>query len=272
MAGRNATSGVGPRVLQVLEFAGARAPELQALHELAHDVRVVSAADEKLLSQKNQRRRRANAFNSHRMPQRLRRNAKKDKKKPAAADNGGESVRRCRKHERRPHKLVEQRSWEAAADSGRSVLLPTHLWHAKRMKMQEQHGVVVAAHRADKSISAALEVCIALVGVRSVWYCTDSGGRWKGAAQDHRGARHVVLRRAGAVWTPRAASRSAAARFGVYTVYVKCSDAGWELTNVSDIRTPQARISTACASSPARKRAIPCCTMLVSSLEARFAR
>lgn len=169
MAGANSSNNggnaMGPRVLQVLDFAGARAPELQALRELAHDARAVSAADEKLLAQKNQRRRRANAFNSYRMPQRLKQRGRRGRggrQQESEAPGGEDTEKRCRTHERRPHKLLAQRTWATAPEAGKSVLLPTHVWHAKRMKMQDKHGVVVAEKRADKSESAALEVRPAL--------------------------------------------------------------------------------------------------------------
>lgn len=211
--------GMGPRVLQVLEFAQARAPELQALRELAHDPRALSAADEKLLTQKNQRRRRANAFNSFRMPQRLKQRGGGGRRPKSAQDEEeGDQEKRCRTHERRTHKLLAQRSWETAPAIGKAVLLPTHVWHAKRMKMQDRHGVVTAERRADKSVSAALEVLLArgrcsrgreqdahVVTVRLVLV---------GTPQDGGGARRVVLRRPRALWAAASAARSAAARVG----------------------------------------------------------
>ncbi|KAE9347772.1 hypothetical protein PF008_g7665 [Phytophthora fragariae] len=140
-------AGLGPRVLQVLEFANARAPELQALHELSQHASVSCAVDGKLEAQKNQRRRRANAFKSHKMPQRLRSAPKAQPKQPT------DSLR-CRKHERRPHKLLQDRT--NVADCERPLWLPSHLWHAKRMTMSERYGYILAMHRADKSVSAAL--------------------------------------------------------------------------------------------------------------------
>ncbi|POM78407.1 Ribonucleases P/MRP protein subunit [Phytophthora palmivora] len=136
-------AGLGPRVLQVLEFANARAPELQALHELSQKEAVSSASDVKLETQKNQRRRRANAFKSHEMSQRLR-----------ATPKATSKASRCRKHERRPHKLLQDR---CVADSERPRWLSSHLWHAKRMTMRSQYGYILAVHRADKSVSAALQ-------------------------------------------------------------------------------------------------------------------
>ncbi|KUF95246.1 hypothetical protein AM588_10007419 [Phytophthora nicotianae] len=114
-------AGLGPRVLQVLEFANARAPELQALQELSRHDAVHSRTDAKLETQKNQRRRRANAFKSYQMPQRLR-----------ATPKPNQSALRCRKHERRPHKLMQARS---DTDSERPQWLSTHMWHTKRMTM-----------------------------------------------------------------------------------------------------------------------------------------
>ncbi|KAL3663058.1 hypothetical protein V7S43_011999 [Phytophthora oleae] len=137
-------AGLGPRVLQVLEFAGARAPELQALHELAQHEPLSSPIDVKLEEQKNQRRRRANAFKAHKMPQRLR----------ASPSSNKQTTLRCRKHERRPYKLLQSRS---EAMSERARWLPTHVWHAKRMAMSEQYGYSLALHRADKGVAASLQ-------------------------------------------------------------------------------------------------------------------
>ncbi|KAL8002281.1 putative ribonuclease P/MRP protein subunit Pop1 [Plasmopara halstedii] len=137
-------TGLGPRVLQVLQFAHARAPELQALHELSQHDAVSSVTDIKLETQKNQRRRRANAFKSHKMPQRLR----------GTSSNNFRALR-CRKHQRRPHKMLQERL--NITDSERPRWLSTHLWHTKRMVMKEQYGYMLALHRSDKSISAALQ-------------------------------------------------------------------------------------------------------------------
>lgn len=150
-----ATESIGPRVVQVLSFASARAPELQALHELAHHEQVLTPADAKLKLQQRQRRRRAGAFNSYRMPLRLR-----SKKQPAVATDNRSS--RCRKHQRLPHIMLQERSWDngAAVDATKfkAVWLPTHVWHTKRMHMQEKYGMMLAQHRFDKSISAAVKV------------------------------------------------------------------------------------------------------------------
>ncbi|ETL40540.1 hypothetical protein L916_08300 [Phytophthora nicotianae] len=148
---------LGPRVLQVLEFANARAPELQALQELSRHDAVHSRTDAKLETQKNQRRRRANAFKSYQMPQRLR-----------ATPKPNQSALRCRKHERRPHKLLQARS---DTDSERPQWLSTHMWHTKRMTMSEQHGYILALHRADKSVSAALQAVRKTATLHDSSYC-----------------------------------------------------------------------------------------------------
>lgn len=191
---------IGPRIVQVLEFASARAPELQALHEIAHHAQMLTPADAKLDAQRNQRRRRANAFKSHKMPQRLRQKKAKQTQgeelivlstcgaphvmqqheaQPvdgAAKQQNAKS--RARKHERRPHKLLAARSWQQqptqrsddndAENKKNAVWLTTHLWHSKRMKMVEKYGVALAAHRADKSVSASLEVRCAIPCVSSL--------------------------------------------------------------------------------------------------------
>jgi len=140
-------AGLGPRVLQVLEFAHARAPELQALHELSQHEETTNSTDGKLESQKNQRRRRANAFKAHKIPQRLRFTPK----------SGFQGSARCRKHERRSHKLLQERTLIDGSETERARWLASHIWHAKRMVMNERFGYVLAARRADKSVSAALQ-------------------------------------------------------------------------------------------------------------------
>lgn len=189
------------RIVQVLDFASARAPELQALHEVAHHAQMQAPADAKLVSQRNQRRRRANAFKSHRMPQRLRQKRTTEQHEPeelialqtsnnaaaqvtssksdttaSVATGAQEDKQRCRKHERRPHKLTAARSWQAVRTTAAAIdgstststaptaaaWMATHVWHSKRMKMIEKFGAMVPAHRADKSVSASLQVRLAI--------------------------------------------------------------------------------------------------------------
>jgi ribonuclease P/MRP protein subunit POP1 len=177
-------TGIGPRVIQVVDFASSRAPELQALHELSHD-RYFDQDDmqRKVVDQKNQRRRRANAFNSYKMPLKLRlksqnkrqkeqeliqvrgeqvdalsSNQKQREKLETSAHTMEKEKERCRKHRRRPHKLIAERAIGSTFVTDSSRVLRTHIWHAKRMKMEEKWGIVLPKHRADKSVSAALEV------------------------------------------------------------------------------------------------------------------
>lgn len=157
----SSTTTAGPRIVQVLDFASARAPELQALLELSQQPAVQSPADAKLSAQFARRRRRANAFKSHRLPRRLRQQGDTGAEEDPSEKKTREGKPRCRTHARRPHLLAAARSWPTTTcgDGGaeRAVWLPTHVWHSKRMKMVERHGVVLAAHRADKSVSASLE-------------------------------------------------------------------------------------------------------------------
>ncbi|KAI9906110.1 hypothetical protein PsorP6_014251 [Peronosclerospora sorghi] len=144
------TTTTGPRVVQVLEFAQARASELAALHALSQHPAVADRTDRKLETQKNARRRRANAFNSYKLPRRLR-------TKSSSSTSSVPPAPRCRKHRRRPHALLQARTHASGAMSPRSLWLPSHCWHAKRMIMTDQDGYMLAAHRADKSVAAALQ-------------------------------------------------------------------------------------------------------------------
>ena len=218
-------------MIQVLEFAGARAPELQALHEIAHHDQMAGDFDRKLEAQRNQRRRRANAFNSYKIPQRLRRTTAPEKasdvldfgsSKAAAATDAKHATatkpdddKRCRKHRRRPQKLVQARSCTNKENTAASNVLPTHVWHAKRMKMVERWGMRLAKHRSDKSVTAALQVRFAGFFSQKphAYHLFVAVVVMLGTAIDGDGARHVVLWPAGALWPAATHSRSAPAHF-----------------------------------------------------------
>nr|CCA13983.1 unnamed protein product [Albugo laibachii Nc14] len=147
----------GPQVLQVVEFASARAYELKTLHQIAHSPSLYSQTDAKNLQQRNQRRRRANAFHSYRIPQRLRHPQKRTKQHTKPPN---------RNLRRRHPRLLQERA--LATTNGSQIttsqppallekqLLHSHFWHAKRMKMIDCWGFQLPQHRCDKSVSAAL--------------------------------------------------------------------------------------------------------------------
>ncbi|ETW01206.1 hypothetical protein, variant [Aphanomyces invadans] len=122
-------------VIEVVPFAAARVHELHELH--------VGSGYEHLSKTRIARRRkdfhlrrRANAYKSHKFPARFR-------VKPNATRLDAD-VQRCRKHRRR-HMLREKPD-----------RLPTHQWHAKRMKMGKVDDVWIALHRLDRGTAAAL--------------------------------------------------------------------------------------------------------------------
>ncbi|OQR90499.1 hypothetical protein ACHHYP_05468 [Achlya hypogyna] len=121
-------------VVEVLNFASARAHELGELHRASGFEESGRAT---LLKRRKDYhlRRRTNAYNSHKFPVRLR-----NKKA-----GGNPNRDRCRKHRRRFMLKVK------------SNHLPTHGWLVKRMVMEERHGLFVPLHRIDRGISAALD-------------------------------------------------------------------------------------------------------------------
>lgn len=122
----------GLHQLVLTDFAGARIPELQALHKAVGGNDVVKP-------EKRCLRRRTTAYMS-------RKRAVKKKQHPIAKQMDEKTQR---KHVRRPKFLL-------STDREDSFRLPTHIWHAKRMVMEKKWGFALAEKRCDKSISAAV--------------------------------------------------------------------------------------------------------------------
>ena len=66
--------------------------------------------------------------------------------------------------------LLQERSSLSKADADRPRWLPSHLYHAKRMAMVAQYGYILAAHRSDKSVSAALQAVRTKAMIHDVSY------------------------------------------------------------------------------------------------------
>lgn len=61
-------------------------------------------------------------------------------------------LKRSRKVQRRPAILLSERTMPN--NNGKNTLLRTHLWHAKRMRMKEYYGCVIAASGNGRSLNA----------------------------------------------------------------------------------------------------------------------
>ena len=128
-----------PRVLHVLEFAKARGEEIhvltQQLIEKRGNRRLFQVLPKHL-------RRRAMSHNPHLLPPNMRRAAKRemarmeDEKK-----DEGPSVKRRKKTRKLRHAQIKRDHKKRAKKKG---WLETHMWHAKRMRMEDYFGFRVA--------------------------------------------------------------------------------------------------------------------------------
>ena len=126
--------------VRVLQFAAARAQELQALASA-----VMAFNGHRLAFQQLPRhmRRRAASHNVYRLPAHIRADARLQKQKSGGtADSGSRRKRRrC---------AFKQQEW--ASRSSKQGWLETHVWHAKRMHMQSHWGHRIAVRSASKSV------------------------------------------------------------------------------------------------------------------------
>ncbi|RUP48702.1 hypothetical protein BC936DRAFT_144143 [Jimgerdemannia flammicorona] len=146
VAGSSSTqghSGLGPRIVDVVNFAEARAFEINAMHSAIKNAgivvdqyvqRIISFALNQLSFQSLPRglRRRAASHNIKRLPVRLREQAKKEMEQMPPKQTKAPS----RRKKRRSGTIVE----EYLRRQGKKKWLETHIWHAKRMKMVELWG------------------------------------------------------------------------------------------------------------------------------------
>ncbi|KAG0280188.1 hypothetical protein BGZ96_001647 [Linnemannia gamsii] len=135
------------RTLDVVNFAEARAFEINALHKAMESSRN-AAAQRAFQSLPRNLRRRAASHNIKRLPVRLRDRAKREVesdpvKKGKKPDN--------RYKRRRSGTLAE----EYLRRQGTKRWLETHIWHAKRMKMVEIWGYKLAEHSNEHGIKSA---------------------------------------------------------------------------------------------------------------------
>ncbi|KAG9291822.1 hypothetical protein G9A89_012107 [Geosiphon pyriformis] len=141
------TTGIrnAPRTVKIVEFAEARAFEINAMNEALERSRQAKniKASQSLPSHL---RRRAASHNVKRLPVRLREKAREEmeqnntKPKPAS-----------RRKKRYPGTLTEEYTRRQATKRW----LETHIWHTKRMKMIEIWGYRLAEHPSEKSIKAS---------------------------------------------------------------------------------------------------------------------
>ncbi|KAF9958011.1 hypothetical protein BGZ72_001040 [Mortierella alpina] len=134
------------RTLDIVNFAEARAFEINAMHtgmERSKD----ASAERAFQSLPRNLRRRAASHNIKRLPVRLRERAMRevdtDPKKGNKPDN--------RHKKRRPGTIAQ----EYLRRQGTKRWLETHIWHAKRMKMVELWGYKLAEHSNEHGIKSA---------------------------------------------------------------------------------------------------------------------
>ncbi|OWF43056.1 ribonucleases P/MRP protein subunit POP1-like isoform X2 [Mizuhopecten yessoensis] len=134
-----------PREIGVVEYVENRAAEIKALHKylgVSRSNRLVMQLLPKGL------RRRALSHNIKRLPRRLREAAKKEY---VNRDTKARRKPPSRKFRRRPKNLLE----EYNRRQRKHVWLETHIWHAKRFKMEEKWGYKIPIQPTDKSKRAS---------------------------------------------------------------------------------------------------------------------
>ncbi|CAG8593075.1 9786_t:CDS:10 [Paraglomus occultum] len=141
----SAVSSQAPRTIDVVDFAEARAFEINAMNDaLKRAEQGHNSSASQLLPRRL--RRRAASHNVKRLPIRLRTRAKseaQDKK-----NNAKEQAKRVRRTQK--NKIQEYTRRQAT-----KKWLETHIWHAKRMKMTELWGFRLADHPCEKSIKSS---------------------------------------------------------------------------------------------------------------------
>ncbi|KAF9927557.1 hypothetical protein FBU30_003064 [Linnemannia zychae] len=135
------------RTLDVVNFAEARAFEINALHKAMESSRN-AAAQRAFQSLPRNLRRRAASHNIKRLPVRLRDRAKKE----VESDPVKKGKKPDNRYKRRKAATLAE---EYLRRQGSKRWLETHIWHAKRMKMVECWGYKLPEHSNEHGIKSA---------------------------------------------------------------------------------------------------------------------
>ena len=136
-----------PKLLGVVQFAEARAQELESM---ASAVRGLTGTRRAFQTLPRHMRRRAMSHNSKRLPVRLRLAAEKEYEKQEL-NRTSTGDRKSRRHRRRPSNLRS----EFARRQRNVSWLETHLWHSKRMHMGLHWGYRLAESPCEKGVRAS---------------------------------------------------------------------------------------------------------------------
>ncbi|XP_076089545.1 ribonucleases P/MRP protein subunit POP1-like isoform X2 [Mytilus galloprovincialis] len=131
-----------PKEVGIMQYAQSRANEIEAL---AIEIKKNTGARKVFQSLPIHMRRRAMSHNIKRLPRRLHNIARKEYDKITSNPK-----RPSRRHRRRPKNLLE----EYQRRQRKHIWLETHIWHAKRFKMEDRWGYRIPLHSTDKSIKA----------------------------------------------------------------------------------------------------------------------
>ncbi|KAF9359856.1 hypothetical protein BGX26_011233 [Mortierella sp. AD094] len=135
------------RTVDVVNFAEARAFEINAMHS-AMESSKNSAVQRAFQSLPRNLRRRAASHNIKRLPVRLRERAKRE----VESDPVKKGKKPDNRHKKRRPGTISQ---EYLRRQGTKRWLETHIWHAKRMKMVEIWGYKLADHSNENGIKSA---------------------------------------------------------------------------------------------------------------------
>ena len=143
------TEDVAPRSISVVEFAAARAVELQAMKRA---VESSSSTKRPFQTLPRHMRRRAASYNPKRLPKRLRAIVGDDSQSLPEGKKGGREGKRKSRRFRRKAKCLRK---EYVRRQNQKRWLETHIWHAKRMHMVDLFGFRLAEKNAGKGVRAA---------------------------------------------------------------------------------------------------------------------
>ncbi|KAJ1964714.1 Ribonucleases P/MRP protein subunit pop1 [Dispira parvispora] len=139
-----------PTFLSVDRFLEARAAEIMTMEKAINQARLANNVRAMQTLPRNLRRRTA-SHNVKRLPYRLRAKALQE----VAKSGGVKAVKKKKPNSRRTRRYPGNIAEEFQRRQRDKRWLETHMWHAKRMKMVQRWGCMVAEHHNERSIKAS---------------------------------------------------------------------------------------------------------------------
>ncbi|KAJ1658688.1 Ribonucleases P/MRP protein subunit pop1 [Dispira simplex] len=155
-----------PPFFSVDRFLEARAAEIMTMEKAIDQARLANNVRAMQTLPRNLRRRTA-SHNVKRLPYRLRTKALQE----VAKSGGVKAVKKKKPNSRRTRRYPGNIAEEFRRRQRDKRWLETHMWHAKRMKMVQRWGCMVAEHHNERSIKASYRATKHLVLATDMSYC-----------------------------------------------------------------------------------------------------